>query len=96
MNFVPSTLLSNGGLSLTRILGSASRAIGIARQIAPIYRDIKPLIKKVPVLFERLASIRNTAYTYRDYDYYNEDSKENIGDYNIIDNVSNLGPTFFQ
>lgn len=94
MNFPP-TLFSNGGLSLVRILGSASRAIGIFRQVSPIIKDIKPLISKVPKFMERLNAARSNAALFTSS--INRSINGNIQ--NIEKNVpssKNAGPIFFQ
>lgn len=91
MNMGLSGIGGQGGLSLLRILGSLSKTVGIVRQIAPIYNDIKPLLAKAPLLFERINSIRNAAYTIKNLPTYmqNDNAKPNI-----IKGSS--GPVFFQ
>ncbi|HBA37812.1 MAG TPA: hypothetical protein DCY94_03735, partial [Firmicutes bacterium] len=82
------------GLSLMRILGSASRAIGLFKQISPIIGDFKPIISQVPKFYNKLAQLRQNA--------------SNLGptlkskmvlptnDTFKLNSFKNSGPTFFQ
>ncbi len=94
MNFLPSLLGSGGGLSLFRILGSASRAIGIAKQLSPLITEMKPIISKVPVLFERLQNLRGMASNLTSINLNNIANNEKYNSLTPQDKVS--GPVFFQ
>ncbi len=95
MNFLPSLIASGGGLSLFRILGSASRAIGIAKQLSPLITEMKPLISKVPVFFERLQNLRGMANNLTNV---NINSITNKNNGNNVPNPNKIGsgPVFFQ
>lgn len=92
MNF-PSILLSGNGLSLMRILGSASKAIGIFKQISPIINDVKPLLSKMPKLIERLNNVRENSLKFKNRTLQ---TLETLNAEKNIKTSINPGPTFFQ
>lgn len=95
MNFPPS-LFSGGGLSLVRILGSASRAIGIFRQISPLISEMKPLISTVPKLAEKLNNIRNNVSVLTTVGRNNSFSYPSTNQLTPKETGENKGPVFFQ
>ncbi len=88
--------LTNGtsGLSLMRILGSLSKTMGIVKQFAPLYKEVKPLLSKAPAFFQRLNSIRNSAYNMRELG--TAMSKNFDDSSNQKPEVSSNSPIFFQ
>lgn len=90
MNFTP----FSSGLSLMRILGSASRALGILRQISPIVNDFKPLVAQVPKLYNHLVKMRENVATLSPM------LKTNLSQFpqttNNAQSGINTGPNFFQ
>ncbi len=95
MNFLPSLISSGGGLSLFRILGSASRAIGIAKQLSPLITEMKPIISKVPVLFERLQNLRGMVSNLSNVNLKNNSDVNN--NYKVQSTqINEYGPVFFQ